>query len=366
MAESHGPFLLNRLTGWPQKALGPLEERRDPCGFCNSRQGYFVAKADYWDLAEVRYMRCPQCEMVQVDPMLNREITAKGCEAYYLREVRREGRKNLTKNRIRSFRKGVYFAWRLKRLGIKLQNVLEVGAGDGYFSRGVQLAFPEARYTCLDLVPEVLQQIRQTHGFNTLLGTPEELTSLSKNEKFDLIIARDIIEHVSLPAQVLENFAQSLISGGCLHIITPNGYEDIWTSYCHWKLKGESSEMLINHVNFFAPRELREKLESLGLKPLLWYMYDFNGTRWGRARKVSASQMSATSQKLSAEKTIQEAGRSTGPLEVKSSEVLDKWWVQPRHPWVTFLYCFWKEQRRFTLPADMGIGHEIFGLFQKS
>ncbi len=358
--------IIAKSTGWPLKTDGPKVERIHPCNFCQSRNGLKVAVADYWDLAQVSYIRCEKCDLIQVDPMLSKEVVAKGCEAYYLREQKREGKRNILKNKIRSFRKGVFFANLLKRKGHSPKSILEVGPGDGYFSRGVQFIFPNAQVSCLDVVPEVLRQIEKTHGFQTLLGTPEELPSLLSGDRFDLVIARDIIEHVEKPLEVLKVFSDVLNPGGTLHIITPNGYEDIWTAYCHWKIKSLPGEMLINHVNFFPPKTLKERLQDLNFKPIVWFMYDFNGTRWGRARKISEDQMLPTSKRLSAEQTIHEIKSAMNSEESESKDsVLGQWWVRPRLRWITSLYCLFKEKRRFTLPADLGIGHEIFAILEK-
>lgn len=358
--------IVNRATGWPVRAEGDLVKRVDSCSFCSATTGFNVATADYWDLTRVSYIRCSQCELIQVDPMLSREITAKGCEAYYWRELVREGKRNRKKNMTRSFRKGVYFGRILKKRGISPKQILEAGPGDGYFSRGVQFVFPDAAITCLDIVDVVLKDIKARHGFSTLLGTPEELIHLIKQPRFDLIIARDIIEHVGDPSRVFEAFSQALLPGGHFHFITPNGYEDIWTAYCHTRIKGLPSEMLINHVNFFPPLSLRQNLLGFGFEPLLWFIYDFNGTRWGRARRISKGQMAPTSKKLSARATIESCQNSPdSKFEIQDHEIMKRWWLRPSHRWITYAYCFWKEKHRFTLPADIGIGHEIFGLFKK-
>jgi 2-polyprenyl-3-methyl-5-hydroxy-6-metoxy-1,4-benzoquinol methylase len=295
--------------------------------------------------------------------MLSNDVASKGCHAYYLQEQAREGKRNLKKNMIRQFRNGVYFAYTMKRRGLKFHNVLEVGPGDGYFSRGIQFVYPDAKFTGLDIVPEVLEKIKQRHGFETLLGTPEDL---HLRNTFDLIIARDIIEHVARPDQVLKTFAAALKPGGYFHFITPNGFEDIWQAYCLWRLKAVPSEMLLNHVNFFAPLALGEKLKSYGFKELLYYIYDFNGTRWGRARRISADQEAPASKRLSAAGTIQQhASFDPKSVEVHDAEVMKRWWIRPSLPWLTYLYCAWKQKYRLHLSAEIGIGHEVFGLFQK-
>jgi hypothetical protein len=345
--------------------LGVPVERQNRCGFCNAPQGVLVAQGDFWDLARVNYVRCEECGLIQVDPMLSEEVTARGCQAYYSMETLREGRRNLQKKMIRSFRKGVHFAYKLKRLGFSPRRILEVGAGDGYFSRGVQFVFPEGSFTCLDIVPEVLANIRRSHGFETVLGSPENIPLRQDAQKYDLIIARDIIEHTVNPRRVIDSFASSLSRGGMVHIITPNGFEDIWMAYCRWQLKSQPADMLINHVNFFPPQSLKAEFERAGLRPRIWYIYDFNGTRWGRARYISEKQMADASRRLPAADVVAKSAPQLAELSVDETAILRQWWIQPRMRWITRAYCLLKEARRFVLPADSGIGHEIFGVFEK-
>ncbi len=357
--------LLNRTTGWPVLTEGTQFNRRQPCGLCGKDSGLEVARARFWDLADLSFVRCLDCGLSQVDPMLSEEVTSIGCYAYFLKESAREGKRNLEKKMVRSFRRGVYLGLKLKGRGENPKNILEVGAGDGYFSKGLQFVFPNAQVTCLDIVPEILAAIKKNHDFQVLLGVPENLPELCGGKKFDLLVARDIIEHVSQPAAVLQAFSKVLDVGGLLHIITPNGYEDIWRPYCRWKLKAEPSQLLINHVSYFEPRALRKYIEALGFTTQTWFIYDFNGTRWGRARTITEKQMGDPLLDISAQETIQELKSASSSLEVTEDPLKKSWWHSLKLRWLTELYCFLKEQRWFWLNADHGIGHEIFATFKK-
>ncbi|MCB0411137.1 MAG: class I SAM-dependent methyltransferase [Bdellovibrionales bacterium] len=332
---------------------------------CGSFQGHEVSRGRFWDLKDVSFVRCPQCGLTQTDPMLDDETTALGCQAYFLRESLREGPRNLEKKMIRAFRKGVYFGLLLKKRKISPLKILEIGAGDGYFSRGVHFIFPNAEVTCLDVVKEALDFVEQAHGFKTLWGTPENINTLSNHQTYDLIIARDLLEHVRDPGLVMREIYRSLSPGGGFHFITPNGYEDIWLPYCRWKLRHEPCQMLINHVSYFDPQGLRRYLQNIGFRKKIWFTYDFNGTRWGQGRRLTEKQMAEPVSEISAQKTIEEFKAKALPLGEISDPLMRKWWYSSFAPLLTQLYCTLKESRLFVLSADLGIGHEIFGYFVK-
>lgn len=57
---------------------------------------------------------------------------------------------------------------------------------------------------------------------NPILGDAENLSKTLKNKKFDIILATDIIEHLSSPDNMLEGCYEHLKKGGILFLTTPN------------------------------------------------------------------------------------------------------------------------------------------------
>lgn len=354
-----GDHPINRLVQSPMAASGPKVERKRGCDFCGSSTGYKVAPGEYWDLWKFDFVRCDQCELIQLDPPIPQESMDLGCQAYFINESNRESMKALNKKRMKSFRRGYHFGLKLKKLKINPQSVLEIGPGDGFFSIGLKQVFPNTQFCCVDVVPQVVERLEKEYGFK---GYVSNVENMEINEKFDLIIARDIIEHVTIPKNVIQKISSLLNPSGHFHFITPNGFEDIWPAYCCWKMKQQPFELLLNHVNYFPPSTLKKQLESAGFKSLQYYIYDFNGTRWGRARKFKEKLQGPSAQSRSAEKAI------STQKDLKNFNLLDepqnKKWTQI--PLLMRIYCFFKEDFRLRLPADLGIGHEIYGLFKKT
>ena len=297
--------------------------------------------------------------------MLTDDIMDVGCTAFYRLQHMGEHPKSISRGFARAFRNGVAFGTRLKLAKITPHNLLELGAGDGYFARGIKFVFPEVKITCLDLVDEVLKHIRTHHGFETIKGSPESL-NLKAVAKFDFIVARDVIEHLSNASGALTKIKDLLVPGGYLHFVVPNGNEDYWGLFCNWRLYRRSSEMLLNHVNFFDPKGMESKLNQLDLKPVFWFTYDFKGTRQGYGHRISPKLSSGESIKRSAQKTIEDNKSLNVSFEtVDSIKVLALWWLKlPR--WCAMLYCFFKHYPFLKLHANRGIGHEIFCIARKS
>lgn len=347
---------MNLLSREPNKQ--PLIKRADKCNFCSSDEGHLLSQVDYWDIAFGNLVKCPRCGLAQLDPMPTDEMMDLGCTAFYRMQHTGDNPRAIQRGFLRSFRKGVAFGVKLKLMGIRPFHVLEIGAGDGYFSRGLQFVFPRAQITCLDLVEDLLHHVARQHGFRTIKGSPETIEEGGIGP-FDLIIARDIIEHLADPGLALKKLASITKHGGYLHFITPNGVEDYWGHFTHWKLRQKPTELLLNHVNYFEPVSLHKKLQEIGFEPVEWFNYDFKGTRQGYGRVVSHRFSANPSIKRSARQTITESQQLNQSFaRITSQTVLKSLLWLPRI--LILAYCYLKHNPFIKLHADHGIGHEIF------
>jgi 2-polyprenyl-3-methyl-5-hydroxy-6-metoxy-1,4-benzoquinol methylase len=220
----------NPISRIPAVIKGTLVERVEPCRVCNAQQGEQFAVVDYWNIKTSRLVKCPECNHIQLDPMLNDAETAEGCYAYYLEEALRTSHEEQVKNCVRNFRRGVHFGDSLKKRKINPKSVLELGPGSGYFSAGIQFVFPATEISVMDVNREVLRFNREHHGYEIMEGIPDNYLPEYAG-KFDLVIARDILEHVTDISKVVWNVNRYLLPGGYFHFITPNGHEDVWKHY---------------------------------------------------------------------------------------------------------------------------------------
>lgn len=344
--------------------LGPERERVDACGFCGSRKALWLSRADYWDLAEVSLVRCTDCGLLQLDPMLKGDVAARGCLALYRHQQSGETAKSRRRGLYRAFRRGVAFAVELKRKGVEPTRVLEVGAGDGYFLKGLQYVFPRAEFTCVDVVAEILDAMRTQHGFKTIQSAVEDLNPAVVG-RYDLVVARDILEHVTLPGKVLETISHVVSPGGYFFFITPNGWQDAWQMFSRWKMDQVPSEILINHVNYFDPVSLRRKVEALGMKIQDWYIYDLKTFWRGAGWRLIERHKAQRSAKRSAKQVIDATKNLTSSFAaVVERSIPSAYRISFLRPILMF-YCWFKHTSFVRVDPSTRIGEEIYCFAQK-
>ena len=337
-------------------------DRVEGCSLCNSQKALLVSKIDFWDLQTSELLQCADCLHIQLDPKLTPEVTAQGCLAYYIRESHNISQREQGRNRLRNFRRGVLFGRSLQRSNIQPKKVLEYGPGDGFFLQGLRFVFPEIQVTVLDIVEEILQSCRSIHGYQTILGSPDS-ANLESKDIFDLIIARDVIEHVNDLKTMMVNLRKLLEPKGYFHFITPNGYEDVWGHFALWKTKKKNSELLINHVNYFEGGSLESYLEKEGFRKLKYYTYRFKDAFKGKGRKFDTRWMTPARGAKSSDFL------SRAPAESKSlatiQEIFEVPYISKKYPWMTYFVSAYHHFNWIRLSPRLNRGHEIFGLFQK-
>lgn len=351
--------LLSSLLPAPGRMQGEILKRNQPCRFCGELQAQKLAQVDYWDLAQCSLVRCSRCALMQVDPMLTSDQMALGCKAYYYQDRANQTSYEYSRNCVRNYRRGIAFASRLRGFGIKPSRVLEIGPGSGYFARGLLDIFPQAQIAVADLVDEVLEANRKLHPFRCINGTPESL-GLGPKGQYDLVIARDILEHVADIGETIRVLARLLEPGGHLHFIVPNGHQDAWRFYATCLLTHKPAELLINHVNFFDGKGLCDFLLKNGFVPVRYYTYGFKSIFRGMGWRLGAKESAPVSTRVSAAKQM--AGNENGKIHFPKPSRLKQLYRGKRGEFCCRYKDFWPVK----VSPQRNIGHEIFGLFKKS
>jgi 2-polyprenyl-3-methyl-5-hydroxy-6-metoxy-1,4-benzoquinol methylase len=337
-------------------------QRKEPCRICGSTEAFLLANIDYWDLQSTDLVQCKKCRFSQLDPMLTPKNQDVGCEAYHIKERFEINEKEQKRNLIRNFRRGVAFGHSLKLKGINPQNVLEFGPGSGYFLEGIKFVFPTVKVTVVDIVQAVLDFNKKEHGYETIKSLADNLNQEHK-DRYDLIIARDIIEHVGNIDQMIKNIGDLLCAGGVFHFITPNGHEDYWGhKMCH-DILNESSELLINHVNYFDGESLKQLLLQNNFSPVQYYTYQFKNFIKGKGWKKSLDWTTKSSKKTAS--TMNQLEAPEKPLPTKEELFKEEWYISKKYPLLTIMYCHLKHAFLIRRDPQTKYGHEIFGLFKK-
>lgn len=99
--------------------------------------------------------------------------------------------------------------------------VLEVGCASGYIGRAL-IEEKACRVTGLELDPEAAREAR-ANQLDVRQGSLEDPAFLASiNDRYDFVLATDVLEHLREPARVLSEFKRWLKPGGLAIISVPN------------------------------------------------------------------------------------------------------------------------------------------------
>ena len=147
---------------------------------------------------------------------------------------------------------------RLARTMPTAGDLLEVGAGDGYFLNAAKEA--GWRVHGLELSQPRIEQAKRWFDIDLL---PQDLLKADlKPASFDAIAMFQLIEHVHDPRAILKRVHELLKPGGVLVLSTPNvlAYGKKKRDVDHW--------LIPRHLFFFTPGSLVTNAESLGFEVL--------------------------------------------------------------------------------------------------
>jgi SAM-dependent methyltransferase len=210
------------------------------------------------------YLICQKCGSLYCSPRPNKKALAtlnKNSEsAHYwatvffpaVAEVRRE----------KLFKKKAEMVFSIfQEKGQKPQKICDVGAGYGIFLEELSRVFIESECYAIEPFMELAKRCREKH-FSTLEANVEE--SRIWENRFDLVINSEVIEHVFSPFQFINSLYRLVCPGGyCL--MTGLGYEgfDILT------LKEKSESVFPpHHLNFLSIQGFKRVFKSAGFREI--------------------------------------------------------------------------------------------------
>jgi 2-polyprenyl-6-hydroxyphenyl methylase/3-demethylubiquinone-9 3-methyltransferase len=125
----------------------------------------------------------------------------------------------------------------------------------------------------------VSKNITTIHAENV----PDDL----KKERFDVVIAKDVIEHIQDEEQFLKDLPDCLKEDGILLLSTQSSfsfnylsegtYQKVWCNNSQWFGWDQT------HLRFYTPSSLRKKLLKAGYLPEKWasvYIIPYNLLSW--------------------------------------------------------------------------------------
>ncbi len=151
-------------------------------------------------------------------------------------------------------------------------DILDAGAGFGQYSYFCSSRFHNAHILGLEIEPEHVRDgnvFTEKADIHNLRFQEGDLTELADQNRFDLILCVDVLEHIEDDQRLLKVFTDALKSGGYLVISTPSLY----------RKHAEDGDFVGEHYREgYSEEDMTGKLETAGLNlEELIYGYGF----WG-------------------------------------------------------------------------------------
>jgi 2-polyprenyl-3-methyl-5-hydroxy-6-metoxy-1,4-benzoquinol methylase len=147
-------------------------------------------------------------------------------------------------------------------LAIGELNILDAGSGFGQYSYWLAKKFPKANILAVDVKEEQIADCNRFFAETRIINVRFEvadLTTFVQQDKYNLVLSVDVMEHIREDVQVFKNIYASLKKGGMLLISTPS---DQGGSDVH---KKNEKSFIGEHVrNGYSIKEIEEKLRRVG------------------------------------------------------------------------------------------------------
>jgi 2-polyprenyl-3-methyl-5-hydroxy-6-metoxy-1,4-benzoquinol methylase len=145
---------------------------------------------------------------------------------------------------------------RLHASGVHGDRLLEVGCGYGYFLSEAAAYF--ARRDATELAPAAIAHAR-AHADRVFCGGLEQVPAA---ERYDLIVADQVLEHIYAPREFAADLLARLAPGGHLLLVTPD-YASPWRRLLRARWP---SYKIPEHVLYFERRSLHRLLRDAGAR----------------------------------------------------------------------------------------------------
>ena len=159
------------------------------------------------------------------------------------------------------------------------QNILDAGSGFGQYDYYLASRHKDWKITGIDVKKE---QIDDCNNFFSRIGLINanfetgDLTKLSFNGKFNMVLCVDVMEHIEEDEEVLANFYNALTPGGMLLISTPSdqGGSDVH-HHDHDHENDGSMSFIDEHVrDGYGINDITNKMKNAGFKTTrAYYQY---------------------------------------------------------------------------------------------
>ena len=164
------------------------------------------------------------------------------------------------------------------QFGKKEISVYDAGSGYGQYSYFMSKNLSPCRIYSVDVKEEWINDCRQffeSRKINNVSFGVEDLTNMTHQNKYDLIVCVDVMEHIENDVKVFQNFYNALKDGGFVLINSPSifGGSDVHDD-------GEESFIGEHARDGYSKVDIESKLNPIGFKTFQSkYTYGFWGDK---------------------------------------------------------------------------------------
>ena len=249
---------MNQLRNEDIKSFNPKSFVKVNCPACTSKKNKFLFKKSKFNFVE-----CVLCSTVFVNPRplpitLEKFYSFSKSMNYWAKIYEKT-----EKSRIRDI-----FQPRLKLVKKilkenkihKVNNLVEVGAGYGWFCKLAQKEKLANSITAIEPSKVTSEKCKKISGINVIQSTIEKVPNLNA----DVIVNFELIEHLFEPKSFVKSCYDGLKPNGLLILTTPN-YFGLDLQILN---KQHENVMAPNHLNLFTPKSISILLKSVGFKKI--------------------------------------------------------------------------------------------------
>ena len=205
--------------------------------------------------------RCSACGFRQVRPRLGADEITQLYSSDYFDASSSVGYADYAREHQRRQRDAYFLRRWLEQLGGR-GRLLEVVCALGFLLAGLKRSTWQV--AGVDASPFAVYYARTRYGLDVAHGTLEE--QAFPDEAFDVLIQKDLLEHVANPRRHLQESHRILRRGGWLRLVTPNGEANLRPLVGAANGPGRDLRPALDqgHLSFFSQAHLRELFRACG------------------------------------------------------------------------------------------------------
>jgi 2-polyprenyl-3-methyl-5-hydroxy-6-metoxy-1,4-benzoquinol methylase len=154
----------------------------------------------------------------------------------------------------------------LRSISIPKAQILDVGCGSGVLLQNLVRDFPDIQVSGSDISKSAInlakQKVPKGLFYVNDFAIPKNSEAI-RTEKYDVVLASEVIEHVEYDDQFLENMARILKPLGYIILTTQSGPR--------YRMDKE----VLGHLRHYTIKELISKCEVVGLEVIKAYQFGF-------------------------------------------------------------------------------------------